>query len=575
MATALRERALPALPTLSAFERDLDSMPAGRRAGLIERADAVLAHSFDLLGSGPTELGREIDWRRDFKSGRVWPLAHISQLPLAYADGSDIKVPWELSRFQHLAMLAAAWRLTGERRYVDEIGAQLDSWIAANPVECGPNWACTMDVAIRAANWVAALALVADDVRAEPWLERAASSLLVHCRFIRSHLETGRVRGNHYLSDVVGLLLTAALFSDSDEGRRWVEWSATQLVREMAHQVRQDGCAHEASTSYHRLVTELFVCGTGAADALVPGALPDWYRARLVSMLQFVADYTRPDGLAPLIGDADDGRFLPLGDYGIADQRSHMHLFEQAAQPYVPGRESAAYPAGGFYVVRTGDLHVVVRCGDTGLGGLGAHAHNDQLSFELSGRGRPMVIDPGSYVYTADSVARRQFRSTAFHSTVRIDGAEQNDLHPERPFELRDRTRAEALAWWPQRERTVFTGRHHGYEHLPVPAVHTRSLTVARDRPELVIEDTVESGGAHALEWSFPLAQCVVRVEGAVATASFEGAELTIESHDAELAVAEGWYSPRYGVRIRTPVVRAVRRSSGPVEVTRFVLRVG
>ena len=160
-------------------------------------------------------------------------------------------------------------------------------------------------------------------------------SLLLHGRFIRSHLEWSEARGNHYLSDVVGLLAVAALFSGGREGRDWAQWASRELVAEMEHQVRPDGSAHEASTSYHRLVTELFVCGTQAADALVPGSLPDWYRERLELMLDFVRDYTRPDGLAPLIGDADDGRFLPLGDYG-ADPRDHRHLFAQAGRSYEP-----------------------------------------------------------------------------------------------------------------------------------------------------------------------------------------------------------------------------------------------
>ena len=143
-------------------------------------------------------------------------------------------MPWELSRFQHLPLLAA----TG---HVDELGAQLANWIAANPVELGANWACTMDVAIRAANWVAALALSAEAAAREPWFERALASLLLHGRFIRSHLEWGEVRGNHYLSDVVGLLPVAALFSGSREGRDWAEWAAGQLDAEMDHQVRPDG----------------------------------------------------------------------------------------------------------------------------------------------------------------------------------------------------------------------------------------------------------------------------------------------------------------------------------------------
>ena len=81
------------------------------------------------------------------------------------------------------------------------------------------------------------------------------------------------------------------------------------------------------------------MCGTQAADALVPGSIPDWYRERLDLMLSFVRDYTRPDGLAPQIGDSDDGRFLPLGDYG-ADPRDHRHLFAQAGRP--PSRPRGA-----------------------------------------------------------------------------------------------------------------------------------------------------------------------------------------------------------------------------------------
>src|SRR5262249_35260691 len=183
-------------------------------------------------------------------------------------------------------------------------------------------------------------------------------------------------------------------------------WAAGELVSEMEYQVREDGCDHEASVSYHRLVCELFICGAQAVEALSPESVTASYRERLERMLAFVDDYTRPDGLAPQIGDADDGRFLPLGDYGRADPGSHLHLFRQAARASRPGDEPAAYPEGGYWVMRSGDLYAIVRCGDVGVGGLGSHAHNDQLSFELQLGQQPMVIDPGSFLYTADPEAR-------------------------------------------------------------------------------------------------------------------------------------------------------------------------
>ena len=563
---------LASMPVVASFERELSGLSEEARRDLLRRADDICAHRFDLLGSGPVALGPEIDWHSDFKTGRHWPLAHISRVAISYPDDSDIKVPWELSRFQHLPLLAAARRVSGDRRYLDEIAAQLERWIAANPVEFGPNWVSTMDVAIRTTNWIATLALCAREAAGQPWLERVLESLLLHGRFIRDHLEYGEVHGNHYLSNVVGLLPAAALFSRSPEGHAWTEWAAAELVSEMEHQVRPDGCAHEASIPYHRLVCELFVCGTQAVDELAPGTIPDWYRKRLAAMLEFVADYSRPDGLAPQIGDADDGRFLPLDDYGRTDFRSHIHLFAQSGRPYRPAQDHAAYRHGGYYVMRGGDLYALVRCGDTGLGGLGAHAHNDQLSFELALGPQPMVIDPGTFLYTGNPHARTLFRSTAFHSTLRVGGSDQNETRVADLFAMADRTRAEAITWTPAGGSAVFEGRHHGFEALAAPASYTRRFEFDGTARALVVRDLVRSDASHLLEWTFPLAPCSVRVAASGVTAEFESGCLVIESDGLEFVVEDGWYSPSYGVRIETPFVRARRWSREGEDMTEFRL---
>jgi hypothetical protein len=541
-----------ALPTVAAWEPD-DSVVA--------RAEEVLAHRFDLLGSGPVELGPRIPWTSDFKTGTVWPLSHITRVPIVRGDGSDIKVPWELSRGQHLPLLAAAHRLTGEPRFVDEIGVQLRDWIAANPVERGPNWACTMDVAIRAANWLAALALLKER---PAWLDEIVASLLLHGRFIRSHLEWGEVvRGNHYLSDVVGLLPVAALFSGTAKGRGWARWAAGELESEMRHQVRPDGCDHEMSIPYHRLVCELFVCGAQHAEALCPGQLSEAFYERLGRMLQFAADYTRPDGLAPQIGDADDGRYLPLGDYG-ADPRDHRHLFVQAGRTPAP-QGHVAYPDGGYYVMRHEDLWAIVRCGDVGLEGVGGHAHNDQLSFELCLGAQPLIVDPGAYLYTPDPAARNAFRSTAAHATLQVDGREQNPLRDDYLFALEDRAQARALAWEADGPKAAFAGEHRGFD----PVVHWRRVEFDGAGRSLAVTDRVTGG--ERLQWSFPLAPGAdVSIDGPRATARWPHATVTVEAEGVEWAVEQGWLSPGYGRREPAPVLRA---RSGLRPETRFVLQ--
>lgn len=575
--SALRGRVLAALPQLAAFDSSLGSLSEADAGLLLERAERLMRHEFDLLGSGPTDLGPAIDWHRDFKSGRVWPAVHISRFEVSFPDDSDVKVPWELSRFQHLPLLAAAHRLTGEERFLEEIGSQLDSWIAANPVEIGPNWACTMDVAIRAANWVAALAICAEEAAENAWFERALGSLLLHGRFIRGHLEGGEVRGNHYLSDVVGLLVVAALFAASPEGERWLAWGAAELEAEMLHQVHPDGVDHEASIPYHRLVAELFLAGGDVVAALVPGGPSPAFEERLGLMLDFAADYARADGLAPQIGDADDGRFLPLGDYGARDHRDHAHLLRGREGMLSPaaGKRSFARRAGGFHVLRSGDLHVVFRAGDTGMRGLGGHSHNDQLSFELSGAGRSLVADPGAYLYTADPAARNRFRSTAFHSTLALDGAEQNpiDVSPQRLFALPDRTRTELLAF-DDGEVPSVRARHRGYEALEAPAVHERELALDGASGLLVVSDEIRSEGAHDVVWTFTLAGGEPRLDGARCHVEIAGLELVVTAPEGvELSVEEGWLSPSYGVRLPTPFLRGRARSEPGTTGWRWELR--
>ena len=69
---------------------------------ILKCADNTLNHDFDLLGSGLMHLD-PIPWHTDFKSGYTWPKGvFYRKQKSGAAKGSDIKVPWELSRCHHL-----------------------------------------------------------------------------------------------------------------------------------------------------------------------------------------------------------------------------------------------------------------------------------------------------------------------------------------------------------------------------------------------------------------------------------------------------------------------------------------
>ena len=153
----------------------LKSRHADAVAGTLAAAERVLRHEFDLLGSGrfiPVDPDRPagedgyrpIDWYLDPIRGLRFPRGVVREafdLETMRPGDADIKLPWELARCQHWPLLGQAYRLTGDERFAVEIAREMGDFIEANPIGTAVNWSCTMDVALRAANWTLALELIA------------------------------------------------------------------------------------------------------------------------------------------------------------------------------------------------------------------------------------------------------------------------------------------------------------------------------------------------------------------------------------------------------------------------------
>jgi hypothetical protein len=300
----------------------------------ISDADVICNHTFNLLGSGKVNLGEEIDWHLDFKSGFRWkPKTYYlgTGKHVALDDDSDVKIPWELSRCQHFVTLGKAHGYTDDEKYATEFVSEIESWIDANPIELGVNWACTMDVAIRAVNWIWGYYFFCDSPNlTKEFRIELFKSLFLHGRHIINNLEFGRIRSNHYLSDIAGLIYLGIFFQETKDGKKWLEKGIFALKEELKLQVYSDGVDFEGSISYHRLVTELFLsstllCRKNGID------FPPWYMTRLEKMIEFMMYYTKPDGTAPQIGDNDDGRLHILSNYGNWNSVDHRYLLSVGA----------------------------------------------------------------------------------------------------------------------------------------------------------------------------------------------------------------------------------------------------
>jgi hypothetical protein len=298
-----------------------------------------------------------IDWHLDFKSGYRWrERTWYKDIRYGHKPGVDIKVPWELARMQHLPMLAWAYGVTkkGDETlkspevYIKEFRSQVLDFIATNPPRFGVTWFCTMDVGIRVVNWFVAYDLFRS-LGAEfdrDFMEVFTKSVYEHGKHCIENLEySPDCRANHYLSDIAGLLFTAAYLPTGKETKLWLAFAIQELVTEIKFQFNSDGSNFEASTNYHRLSTEIMLycsmlclnlteekrdalkhynpkgfksipmlkpSGEQEYDVDKPEFFPLWYWERLEKAVEFTTDITKPSGEIPQIGDNDSGRFLKI-----------------------------------------------------------------------------------------------------------------------------------------------------------------------------------------------------------------------------------------------------------------------
>ena len=460
--------------------------------------------------------------------------------------GADVKAAWEAGRLQQL------WRF-GQARWLAGTATERSAWARAYmatvrqfredcPVGMGVQWSCAMEVSSRAFHAALAFAYVQDDPAVDAaFASELAEMLGEHCSYVEDHLEdTGAVRNNHYAADLVGLVVVGCLFPELPRARIWRESFGRKLWEEIPRQVRGDGTHFESSTGYQRLTTELFLGAVLAARAAGMPA-PREVELAVAGLFRSIGHLLKPSGRIPQIGDLDSCRGLPLMpraalDCGYLPALGAAALVDPTLKlPGAPCPVEVAWllgapgverfdllPAGGHAgssllpdanvaVLRQGRGYLCLTSGPNGQGGCGGHAHNDKNSVELSFGEVDLVLDRGTFVYARDRRERDLRRGTAAHSTVQVDGAEQNRIIPGRMFALPDTSRAQ-IRWMDRRSgHAMASGEHFGYTRLRQGVVHRRLATLSERFA--AFQDELLGAGAHVLEsrWFVPHTDVVQR----------------------------------------------------------------
>ena len=587
-------------------------VPEEAQAAIIAAADRLLKGEWEMLGVVRTDMVQP-DWFYDPVTGRrSEPEKYAFRINQRdEAQVGNIKQVWEISRLQHLTLLAVAWYLTRDDAYAQRAADQLVSWWQENPFLSGVNWTSGIEIGIRLINlaWIRRLldgwAGVAGLFEAN---DLAVRQIRWHQQYLAAFESRGSSANNHVIAEAAGQLAASCAFPWFPESDRWRHRSARLLERELAHNTFPSGINRELASDYHGFVAELGFFAV--AEAEVAGAPLDvaaWQQLCAMSdcMAALVDERLQP----PRQGDSDEGRvvlldvpehnrwpaLLSLSDALFGRLGWWPGTVPSAGSVLVSAllgtrREIAGRPAdrpshfgdAGITIIRTeaGDSpEIWCRCdgGPHGFLSIAAHAHADALAVEVRYGGVDILADPGTYCYHGEPEWRSYFRSTIAHNTAELAGRSQSADGGPFMWQRHARTHqieASDLSW---------TAEHDGYSSLSPPVRHRRSVRLDAKAACLEITDVI-IGAGHDIRLAFHLGPDVIAElddDGAVLawpSAQVPGTarlklprELGWSLHRGETDPLLGWYSPGLGSRV--PAVTLLgqgRCSPGAPLITRL-----
>lgn len=506
----------------------------GREEIVYGRARSIMNKVFPIFGRR-LSYGNPVSWHFDPVSRKTAPFKFHSEIDyLNFSGCGDHKLIWELNRHQYMLDLARAYWLSGDERFLNEWVSQVEDWMMKNPPPMGINWASSLEIAYRSLAWIWCWLhfrnsrLLSDHFRLKFLLYLHAGGCL-----IEKNLSRYFSPNTHLTGEALGLFYLGLLFSGVKRAERWQKEGTDILMEQLDRHVRPDGTYIEQSTWYHKYTTDIylhFAILLKANSLLVPSGLI----RKIQDLLDFILLANKPDGKAPAIGDDDGGQVIPLaggepwdfrsvlstgavlfgrGDYKLASggySEETLWLLGPASHDAFsrladvsPEQESAAFPDGGFFVMRNGweknSDYLMVDCGPHGWKN-GGHAHSDLNSIIACVSGKDFLIDPGTYAYS-ESEWRNYFRTSQAHNTVSADGLSQS--LPSGSFSWVLPGRPESFRWLTLKQADYFSGSATSYHYLGDPILHTREIVFLKEERIWLIRDLIRSGQARELSVMF------------------------------------------------------------------------
>ncbi|MEZ4901539.1 MAG: heparinase II/III family protein [Spirosomataceae bacterium] len=521
------------------------------------------------------------DWLTHPVSGyRYDATKHWTEIADFSAMAGDIKYVWEKSRFAFLYPLIRYDFQIGEDM-AEAIFGEIDGWIDANPINCGPNWRCSQEISLRVLNWTFALHYYKNSPSlTEERFHKINHLIYWQMRHVEANINFSRiaVRNNHAITETLALYLVGLLYPYFPESNRWKEKGKKWFEEEIAYQIDEDGTFLQFSMNYHRVVIQLLTWAIRLADLNSERFEEVVYERAQKSLIFLKACQEEVTGWLPNYGNNDGALFFPLNDAHFRDYRPQLSalaavLGEETEEVedlfwYGFGQSSVggwravgskgldtsyvgmtnetrttneakpttfSFPKGGYFTLKEADSLTFIRCG--------AYKNRpfqaDNLHLDIWVNGDNILRDAGSYLYNTDEKWVKYFAGTASHNTVML--GEYDQMQKGTRFIWYDWVK-EASGSWQSQPNLQFEGKIRAFDQVGKNSYHHRKVIKTVGKLEWVVEDWLKNAPQE-----LPMHQ--IWHPSASFFEQFSIQAFNKEGHELNVAIGEGWYSGFYGVK--------------------------
>ena len=456
---------------------------------------------------------------------------------------NDKEYLWQMNRMTHWTWMCFGYALTGDEKYARKVTEELLSWCEAVPVdmnilekgsdyfsECHPMRILEVGIRLHRSwphiiNFLYPSPYFTDEV-----IRQLADSVHYQASLLRvvSPALWPRADHNHFIMEMLGLLTAALYFPVFPEAEEWKTYAIEQLERAIRAQLTEDGGQIEGCPSYHDGC--MFWFGLPLVFEKRFGIrLSDEYRRRYLKSLDYSLFVMRPTGTCVPVGDSHaSDRGVISGMYAyecfgrkellealrlymkqetienvmeeyvwyLSDTTKVLDLI-QHLEPSEPDLPATFFNETlGQGVMKTDwslDGHSVLMTCRSPI--FDNHAHIDLNSFDYTALGKIIISDPSYFCYRQDE-DRKTFKTTGYHSTIKVDDRDQFEyigsfqFGPQRNGRM---LRAERRSGY-----SISTGWHDSY----APLEHLRHLVLSDDG-FLVVVDVLTGGSGEKIHSNF------------------------------------------------------------------------